>query len=82
MAQIVILRRELAEPGDLEVELTALGRRQMNALHVAPVILDVLFELLDRVTLRRRQRIAELDQEPRTFEAMPVCQARAHCPRA
>ena len=45
----------------------------VDALHVAPVILDVLFELLDRVTLRRRQRIAELDQEPRTFEAMPVC---------
>ena len=54
----------------------------VDALHVAPVILDVLFELLDRVTLRRRQRIAELDQEPRTFEAMPVCRPRAHSLRA
>lgn len=66
VAQIVILRRTLAEPSDLEIELTAHGRRQMDALYVAPMILNMLFELLDRVTLGGHPRITELHHEPRT----------------
>ena len=54
----------------------------MDALNVAPVILNMLFELLDRVTLRRHPRIAELHHEPRTFEAMPFRGPRVHSPRS
>ena len=56
VAQIVILRRKRAEPGNLEIELATLGRRQMDALYVAPMILNMLFDLLDRVTLGRHGR--------------------------
>jgi hypothetical protein len=39
-------------------------------------------ELLDRVTLRRHPRIAELDHEPGAFEAMPVRRPGTHRPRS
>jgi hypothetical protein len=73
---VLLLRREPSEPCDLDVELSARGRREVNALHVAAVILRSLLRLLDGVAVWRHPRIAELKREPRPRETLPLLRQR------
>ena len=64
MVRVFILRRDAAEPRDLDIERLPVRGMDVDALHLAPMIRDPLLVALCCVILRRR-RIAELDFESR-----------------
>src|SRR5262252_8367548 len=71
---VLVPRRKLVEPDDLEVELLPVRRAEVNP----SVVPERLLASLHGVTARGHGRVAELDREPRPREALPARRLRLH----